>query len=108
MRSATKRTTGKLPKKDTRDGLSERGNRPGIMPLEANAASPEGGTWSALGRRVSPLYRHEQRGKNGSFRLPGTHKPRYREWHDDENRASLCLHSAPAQVLVSTLHSPAR
>ena len=37
-----------MSKKDPGDGLSERGNRPGIMPFEANAAIPEGGTVAAF------------------------------------------------------------
>src|SRR6201997_4816844 len=108
MWSSTKRTTGKLSKKDTGDGLSERGNRPGIMPFEANAAIPEGGTVAAFWGWIVPVDRHARRGKNGSVRLPGTHKPQYRGLRDDKNRASLFLHSDPVRVLVSVLRNPAR
>src|SRR6266702_1862721 len=95
---STKRTTGELSKKNPGDGLSERGNRPGIMPLEANPASPEGGTGAAFRGRISPVDRHGRRGKNGSVRLPGTHRPQYRGSRDDESPANLCLHSDPTQV----------
>src|ERR1700760_1518736 len=102
MWSSTKRTIGKLSKKDAGEGLSERGNRPGIMPFEANAAIPEGGTGAAFWGWIVPVDRHERRGKNGSVRLPGTHKPQYRGLRDDEDAATRCLHSDPSRVLVST------
>src|ERR1700758_2310011 len=105
---SSKRTTGELSKKNPGDGLSERGNRPGIMALEANPAIPEGGSGAAFWRWMVPVGRHERRGKNGSVRLPGTHKPQYRGLRDDENRASLFLHSDPVRVLVSVLRNPAR
>src|SRR6266478_4884247 len=108
MRSSTKRTTGELSKKNSGDGLTERGNRPGIMPLEANPAIPEGGTGAAFRGWIVPVDRHGQRGKNGSARLPGSHRPQYRGWRDDENRASLFLHSDPIPVLASVLRSPVR
>src|ERR671922_190408 len=108
MRSSAKRTTGELAEKNSGDGLAERSNRAGIMPLEANAASPEGGTGLAFWGWVIPVDRHGQRGKNGSVRPPGTHRPQYRGWRDDESRASLFLHSAPIQVLASVLRNHAR
>src|ERR1022692_1724616 len=108
MRSSTKRTTGELSKKNSRDGLPERGNRPGIMPLEANPAIPEGGTGAAFWGWIVPVDGHGRRGKNGSVRLPGSHRPQYRESRDDGNRASLVLHNDPAQVLASALRNPAR
>src|SRR6266496_5072623 len=107
MWGSTKRTTGKLSKKSPGDGLSERGNRTGIMPFEANAAIPEGGTAAAFWGWIVPVDRSEQRGKNGSVRLPGTHKPQYRGLRDDEIRASLFLHNDPIRVLVSVLRNPA-
>src|SRR4029077_10589173 len=50
----------------------------GIMPLHAHWANPEDGSGVAVRRRVSPRGRHERRGKNGSVRPPGTHRPRCR------------------------------
>src|SRR5260370_18275619 len=108
MWSSTKRTTGELSKKNPGDGLSECGNRPGIMPLEANPAIPEGGTGAASWGWIVPVDQDGQRGKNGSARLRGTHRPQYREWRDDENRASPFLHSDPIQVLPSVLRIPVR
>src|SRR5215469_4798975 len=78
------------------------------MPLHAYRANPEGGTGVAFRRRVSPLDRRERRGKNGSVRPPGTHRPQYRGWRDGENHASLVLHSGPVLVLVLILGSRAR
>src|ERR1700755_12823 len=108
MWSSTKRTIGKLSKKDAGEGLSEGGNRPGIMPFEANAAIPEGGTGAAFWGWIVPVDRDERRGENGSVRLPGTIRRQYRGLRDDENRASLFLHSDPVRVLVSVLRNPAR
>src|SRR5258708_24493805 len=105
MRSSTKRTTGELSKKNSRDGLPERGNRPGIMPLEANPAIPEGGTGAASWGWIVPVDQDGQRGENGSARLRGTHRPQYREWRDEENRARRFVPTDPIQVLASVLPS---
>src|SRR5689334_21670936 len=105
---SSKRTTGELSKKNPGDGLSERGNRPGIMALEANPAIPEGGSGAAFWRWMVPVGRHERRGKNGSVRLPGTHRPQYKGSRDDESPANLCLHSDPTQVPASVVRNRAR
>ena len=42
--SSTKRTTRELSEQNSCDGLSKRSNGPGVMPLHAYRASPEGGT----------------------------------------------------------------
>jgi hypothetical protein len=42
--SSTKRTTRELPEQNPCDGLSKRSNGPGVMPLHAYRANPEGGT----------------------------------------------------------------
>src|ERR1700677_922831 len=108
MRSSTKRTTRELPEKSSGDGLSEGRDRPGIMPLEANPAIPEGGTGAASWGWIVPVDPNGQRGRSGSARRRGTHRPRYREWRYDKSRASLFLHSDPIQVLASVLRSPVR
>jgi len=81
------------------------------MPLRAHGASPEGGSAAVLGERISPLDRREPRGKNGSVRPPGNHRPRY--------RGSVVVKPAPAssfvmaqaellfQLLVITFDDPA-
>src|SRR5207253_3110890 len=102
-KGSTKRTTGELSEQNACDGLSKRSNGPGVMPLRAHGANPEGGIAKALRGRVSPLDRLERRGKNGSVRPLGTHRPQYREWRDCETRASLVLHSGPVPVLASVL-----
>src|SRR5205823_9931738 len=53
-------------------------------------------------RPYTTLFRSTNRparaeGKNGSVRPPGTHRPRYRGWRDDESRASLVLVVVPVQ-----------
>src|SRR5246127_2722304 len=106
--SSTKRATRELSEQNACDGLSKRSNGPGVMPLHAHRANPEGGTRAAFRGRVNPVDRRERRGKNGSARLPETHKPRCREWRDGESRASLVLHSGPVQVLALVLGSHAR
>src|ERR1700687_5351276 len=41
---STKRTTRELSEQSPCDGLSKRSNGPGVMPLHAYRANPEGGT----------------------------------------------------------------
>src|SRR5271167_2651608 len=106
--SSTKRTTSELPEQSPCQGLAKGSNGPGVMPLHAHGANPEDGTEAGFRGRVSPLDRRERRGKNGSVRPPGTHRPRYKGWRDGENRASLVLHSGPVRVLASVLGSRAR
>src|SRR5215469_12943790 len=108
MRSTTKRTTRELPEQNPGNGLAKGGDGPGVMPLHAHRANPEDETGVAFGRRVSPLDRRERRGKNGSVRPPGTHRPQYKGWRDDENQATRVLHNVPARVLVLVLGSRAR
>src|ERR1039457_1058457 len=107
-RSSTKRTTVELSEQHPCDGLSKRSNGPGVMPLRAHRANPEDGIGKALRGRVSPLYRRERRGGNGSVRPPGTHTPQYRESRDGETRASLVLRSGPGRVLASVPRNHAR
>jgi hypothetical protein len=106
MWSSTKRATGKLSKKDPGDGLSERGNRPGIMPFEANAAIPEGGTGTAFWGWIVPVDRHERRGKNGSVRLSGTHKPQYRGLRNPKHEVACGRGQAVDSFRRSSLHVP--
>src|SRR5205823_10100143 len=80
----------------------------GLCRSARTGANPEGGIAKALRGRVSPLDRLERRGKNGSVRPPGTHRPQYREWRDGETRASLVLHSGPVPVLASVLGNHAQ
>ena len=78
------------------------------MPLRPYATNPvAGNTALAWGQRIQD-DRRGQRGKNGSARLPGTHKLQCRSWRDDGTPASCGLHSAPALTLVSTPHNPVR
>ena len=42
--SSTKRATRELPEQNPCDGLSKRSNGPGVMPVHAYRANPEGGT----------------------------------------------------------------
>src|SRR5262249_14503466 len=88
-RRPTKRTTRKLPEQNPSNSLPKGSDRPGVMPLHAHRANPEDGSGVAFRRRVSPLDRRERRGKNGSVRPPGTHRPQCRGWRDGENHASL-------------------
>src|SRR5260370_42627449 len=75
---STKRTTRELPEQNPCDSLSKCSDGARVMPLHAHRPNPEGGIWAAFRGRVSPPDRHERRGKNGSARLLGTHRPRYR------------------------------
>src|SRR5258707_519051 len=75
---STKRTTRELPEQNPCDSLSKCSDGPRVMPLHAHRPNPEGGIWAAFRGRVSPPDRRERRGKNGSARRLGTHRPRYR------------------------------
>src|SRR5260370_14849798 len=75
---STKRTTRELPEQNPCDSLSKCSDGARVMPLHAHRPNPEGGIWAAFRGRVSPPDRRERRGKNGSARLLGTHRPRYR------------------------------
>ncbi len=74
---------------------ADRGDGVRIMAFGANAI-PAAGSPAAAGGLIIQDFRRGLRGKNGSARLPGTHKLQCRVWRDDENRASLGLHSGPS------------
>ena len=57
------------------------------------AARPE--VWRRLRGLIIQHCRRGLRGKNGSARSPGTHKPRCTRWRDGESRASRVLRSGP-------------
>jgi hypothetical protein len=92
--SSTKRTTGELSKQNPGDGLSERGNRPGIMPLEANPAIPEGGTGAAFRGGIVPVDGHERRGKTVPF---GHQEPIGRN-----TESSVMMKTPPASSFIMT------
>src|SRR5215471_5496471 len=105
---STKRTLRKLPKQLSGKHNSQGGNRIWIMPFGANAVIPAGGSLApAWGQGVQDGWRG-RRGKNGSARPPGTHKPRCTAWRDGGIRASCDLQSAPTPTLVSAPHNPVR
>src|SRR5215467_4780868 len=105
---STKRTLRKLPKQWPGKHNSQCGNRIWIMPFGANAVIPAGGSLApARGQGVQD-GRLGRRGKNGSARPPGTHKPRCTAWRDGGIRANCDLQSAPTPTLVSAPHNPVR
>ena len=65
---STERTLRKSAQQEARDHDPQSGDRVGIMPLGADAASRVGGTPSAIGARIIQHGRRELRGKNGSAR----------------------------------------
>src|SRR5580693_621982 len=70
------------------------------MPLGACAATRvDGSPALARGQRIQD-DRSGQRGKNGSARLPGTHKLQYMALRGGGTRASRALQSAPAPASV--------
>src|SRR5690348_7712329 len=97
----------KLPEQVSGKHQSQRRDRNRIMPLGSNPATCVAGTWAIVWGLIIQDFRHGLRGKNGSARLPGTHKLRCTEWHGDENRASLALHSDQDPVPASVLRNPA-
>src|SRR3954452_19788296 len=98
----------KLPEQVLGDHCSQRcdGNR--IMPLGAKAVIRVAGSSAIVWGLIIQHFRHGLRGKNGSARLPGTHKLRCTKWHGDETRASLALHNDQDPVPASTLRNPVR
>src|SRR5689334_15491180 len=97
----------KLPEQVSGNHQSQRRDRNRIMPLGSNAANRVAGTSAIVWGLIIQDFRHGLRGKNGSARLPGTHKLRCTTWHDDETRASPALHNDPAPVPASVLRNRA-
>src|SRR3954453_23425974 len=78
------------------------------MPLGPYATRRGAGSRAEVAGRVSVILRRVRRGKN-EFALPlRSRKRQCREWHDDENHASLAPQSAPNRVPVSALDNLAR
>ena len=91
-----------LPQQQARQNNANRRDRMWIMPFGAGAATHAGGSRAlAWGQRIQD-DRRGQRGKNGSARLPGTHKLRCIVWRDGGTRASCDLQSDQTLILVST------
>jgi hypothetical protein len=105
---SAKRALRQLPQQQTGQNDTQRRDGVRIMPLRAWAATRVGGSPATLRGQGIPHDRRGQRGKNGSARLPGTHKLRYIVLRGGGTRASCGLQSAPAPTLVSTPRSPAR
>ncbi len=98
----------KLPKQLPGKNHSQCRNGIRIMPLGTNAMTHAAGSPApAWGQRIQD-GRRGQRGKNGSARLPGTHKLRCTVWRDGGIRASYGLQSVPAPTPVSTPGNPVR
>jgi hypothetical protein len=99
---------GKLLDQESCKMDSQCGDGVWIMPLGAHAVCLGAGTRAEFPGRVVPAGRRGQRGKNGFFLLPGSHRRRYTMWRDDEILANRGLHSVLIPVLASTLRSHAQ
>ncbi len=84
-----------MPEKVLGEGDAEVGDGVRIMPLGAHPTSRGAGSLAGSRELAVGDGRPGLRGKNGSARLPGTHKPPYREWRDGEIPASPVLRSGP-------------
>ena len=107
-RHPTERTVRQLPQQQTRQKDAQRGDRVRVMPLGADPATRVDGSLSSARRQRIQDDRRGRRGKNGSARPPGTHKPRCTVWRGGGTRASYGLRSVPALILVSAPRSPVR
>ena len=76
------------------------------MPFRTDATLGAGSQAGVRGLIVQD-GRRGPRGKSDSAQPPGSHRRRYRVWRDDESRANRGLRSAPGQVPVLVLRSPA-
>ena len=74
-RRPTERAVRQLPQQQARQRDAQRGNRVWVMPLGTDPATRAGGSPPPARRQRIQDDRRGQRGKNGSARLPGTHKP---------------------------------
>ena len=74
-RRPTERAVRQLPQQQARQREAQRGNRVWVMPLGTDPATRAGGSLLPARRQRIQDDRRGQRGKNGSARLPGTHKP---------------------------------
>ena len=74
-RRPTERAVRQLPQQQARQRDAQRGNRVWVMPLGTDPATRAGGSLPPARRQRIQDDRRGQRGKNGSARLPGTHKP---------------------------------
>ena len=74
-RRPAERTVRQLPQQQARQRDAQRGNRVWVMPLRTDPATRAGGSLPPALRQRIQDDRRGQRGKNGSARPPGTHKP---------------------------------